>query len=86
MCGESNLPFIYCVGSEFNDIYAGSGQKKIRELFSLARKNTPCIIFIDEIDGLGQRSSGHHHLLESQEHTNTINQVILFLLYLVIFY
>lgn len=78
MAGETNLPFIYCIGSEFNEIYAGYGQRKIRDLFYLARKNSPCIIFIDEIDGLGQRGSGSFSTYGNQEYTNTINQVFLF--------
>ena len=61
------------MGSEFNEIYTGAGQRKIRDLFQLARKNAPCVIFIDELDGLGARSK-RPNFLESKETTNTINQ------------
>jgi len=74
VAGEANVPFLSCVGSEFNEIYTGAGQKKIRDLFQLARQNSPCIIFIDELDGLGSRSRTPG-FLESKETTNTINQV-----------
>ena len=81
MAGEANVPFIISVGSEFNEIYTGGGQRKIRALFQLARKNAPCVIFIDELDGLGARSK-RPNILENKESTNTINQVFL-LIYLI---
>lgn len=79
MAGEANLPFISCVGSEFNEIYVGTGQKKIREIFNLARKKSPCIIFIDEIDGLGSRSSRKAPYMDNEEIAKTINQVVFFI-------
>ena len=56
--GESNSNFIYTTASEFIEIYVGVGAKRIRELFEKARKSSPCIIFIDEIDGIGCRRKG----------------------------
>jgi cell division protease FtsH len=50
---ECNATFLYTNGSSFNEIYVGVGSKRVRELFNYARQNTPCIIFIDEIDALG---------------------------------
>jgi len=52
IAGESGINFIYCTGSNFDEMYVGLGAKRVRELFAEARKNTPCIIFIDEIDSL----------------------------------
>lgn len=53
---ESNATFIYTTGSNFNEIFIGTGPKRIRSLFRYARQHTPCIIFIDEIDALGARN------------------------------
>ena len=56
IAGESGVNFIYCTGSNFDEMYVGLGAKRVRELFAEARKNTPCIIFIDEIDSLMSKS------------------------------
>jgi|DEB0MinimDraft_12_1074336.scaffolds.fasta_scaffold38952_2 ATP-dependent Zn protease len=56
IAGESGVNFIYCTGSSFDEMYVGMGAKRVRELFAEARKNTPCIIFIDEIDSLMSKS------------------------------
>jgi ATP-dependent metalloprotease len=56
IAGESGVNFIYCSGSNFDEMYVGLGAKRVRELFAEARKNTPCIIFIDEIDSLMTKS------------------------------
>ena len=56
IAGESGVNFIYCSGSNFDEMYVGLGAKRVRELFTEARKNTPCIIFIDEIDSLMSKS------------------------------
>lgn len=53
--GEANVPFLYMSGSDFVELYAGVGAKRVRELFAEARKNAPCIIFIDEIDAIGKK-------------------------------
>lgn len=53
--GESNAAFMCTTASEFVEMYVGVGAKRVRELFATARKNSPCIIFIDEIDGVGSR-------------------------------
>ena len=52
IAGESQTSFIYCTGSSFDEMFVGMGAKRVRELFEEARKNCPCIIFIDEIDSL----------------------------------
>lgn len=56
IAGESGCNFIYCTGSHFDEMFVGVGAKRIRELFIEARKNKPCIIFIDEIDTLLSKS------------------------------
>lgn len=63
IAGEAGCNFIYCTGSDFDEMYVGVGAKRVRKLFKEARKNTPCIIFIDEIDSLlsGSRRGGSEH-------------------------
>ena len=50
------MSFIYCTGSNFDEMFVGMGAKRVRELFQEAKKNLPCIIFIDEIDSLMSKS------------------------------
>lgn len=71
IAGESGVNFIFCSGSQFDELYVGVGAKRVRELFKEARKQAPCIIFIDEIDSLltaGRRQAG-----ESSSSRATIN-------------
>lgn len=59
LAGESGVKFIYCNGADFDKTYIGQGSKTVKKLFSLAKANEPCIVFIDEIDSLlhkGRRS------------------------------
>ena len=66
IAGEAGCNFIYCTGSDFDEMFVGVGAKRVRKLFKEARKNTPCIIFIDEIDGLltgSRRGNGEHSSL-----------------------
>lgn len=55
--GESNSSFLYATASEFVEMYVGVGARRVRDLFAKARKISPCIIFIDEIDGIGAKRS-----------------------------
>jgi ATP-dependent metalloprotease len=53
VAGEAQVPFLHCSGSEFDEMFVGVGAKRVRELFAQAKKKSPCIIFIDEIDAVG---------------------------------
>eukprot|EP01006_Ploeotia_vitrea_P049350 TRINITY_DN67332_c8_g4_i1.p1 TRINITY_DN67332_c8_g4~~TRINITY_DN67332_c8_g4_i1.p1 ORF type:complete len:548 (-),score=47.68 TRINITY_DN67332_c8_g4_i1:139-1782(-) len=53
VANEANVPFFYMSGSEFEEVYVGLGAKRVRKLFKKARENSPCIVFVDEIDALG---------------------------------
>ena len=58
VAGESNVPFFSISGSEFVEMFVGMGASKVRDLFSQAKEKAPCIVFIDEIDAIGQKRSG----------------------------
>uniref|UniRef100_A0A0B8RSM2 AFG3-like protein 2 n=1 Tax=Philothamnus irregularis TaxID=1899461 RepID=A0A0B8RSM2_9SAUR len=73
--GEANVPFITVNGSEFLEMFVGVGPARVRDLFVLARKNAPCILFIDEIDAVG-RKRGRSNFGGQSEQENTLNQLL----------
>lgn len=74
IAGEAGVNFMYCTGSSFDEMFVGMGAKRVRSLFKEARENTPCIIFIDEIDTLlsASRRFGNEH----SSSRATINQML----------
>lgn len=75
VAGESHVPFFSIAGSEFVEMFVGRGAAKVRELFDEAKKNAPCIIFIDEIDTIGKKrdSAG---ISGNDEREQTLNQLL----------
>jgi cell division protease FtsH len=75
VAGEAGVPFISISGSEFVEMFVGVGASRVRDIFSQAKKNAPCIIFIDEIDAVGrQRGTGMSG--GNDEREQTINQIL----------
>ncbi|XP_006062851.1 AFG3-like protein 1 isoform X3 [Bubalus bubalis] len=73
--GEAGVPFITVNGSEFLEMFVGVGPARVRDMFALARKNAPCILFVDEIDAIGQKR-GRGHFGGQSEQENTLNQLL----------
>lgn len=74
--GESNVPFFSVSGSEFVEMFVGVGASRVRDLFATARKNAPCIIFIDEIDAIGKKRSERGGFGGNDEREATLNQIL----------
>ncbi|PHJ17248.1 atp-dependent metallopeptidase subfamily protein [Cystoisospora suis] len=72
IAGEAGVPFLHASGSEFEEMYVGVGASRLRQLFAEARRMSPCILFIDEIDALG----GRRTLTENKHHRQTLNQLL----------
>ena len=71
VAGEADVPFFYRSGSEFEEMFVGVGSKRVRQLFAAAKRKTPCIVFIDEIDSIGTSRKS----VENQ-HRKTLNQLL----------
>ncbi|MDQ5972517.1 MAG: cell division protease FtsH, partial [Patescibacteria group bacterium] len=75
VAGEANVPFFSISGSEFVEMFVGVGASRVRDMFAMAKKNSPCIIFVDEIDAVGRKrgsgmGGGH------DEREQTLNQIL----------
>ena len=75
IAGEANVPFFAASGSDFSGIIVGLGVAKIKEMFEMAKRNAPCILFIDEIDAIGQKRSTHSY--NDQDREQTLNQLLI---------
>jgi cell division protease FtsH len=76
VAGESEVPFFSVTGSSFVETFVGVGAARVRDLFSEARKRAPAIIFIDEIDAIGQRRAGSGAIVANDEREQTLNQLL----------
>jgi cell division protease FtsH len=77
VAGEAQVPFFSISGSEFVEMFVGVGAARVRELFEEAKKKSPCIVFIDELDAIGKsRSSGRGMIVSHDEREQTLNQLL----------
>jgi cell division protease FtsH len=76
VAGEASVPFFSVTGSSFVELFVGVGAARVRDLFSEARKRAPAIIFIDEIDAIGQRRAGTGAAVSNDEREQTLNQLL----------
>ena len=76
VAGEANVPFYYCSASEFIEMFVGVGASRVRDMFKTASANSPCIIFIDEIDAVGRARASSNMMGGNDERDQTINQLL----------
>ncbi len=76
VAGEAAVPFFSVAGSSFVEMFVGVGAARVRDLFTEARKRSPAIIFIDEIDAIGQRRAGQGAVVANDEREQTLNQLL----------
>ncbi|ORE09579.1 ATP-dependent metallopeptidase Hfl [Rhizopus microsporus var. microsporus] len=74
--GEAGVPFLSVSGSEFVEMFVGVGSSRVRDLFATAKKNAPCIIFVDEIDAIGKARSKNAQFGGNDERESTLNQLL----------
>lgn len=74
--GEASVPFLSVSGSEFVEMFVGVGPSRVRDLFASAKKNAPCIIFVDEIDAIGKARSKSGNFGGNDERESTLNQLL----------
>ena len=72
IAGEAGVPFFYCSASEFEEMFVGVGARRVRDLFTAAKKASPCIVFIDEVDAIG----GKRNSKDQQYMRMTLNQLL----------
>jgi len=76
VAGEADVPFFSVTGSSFVEMFVGVGAARVRDLFQEARKRAPAIIFVDEIDAIGQRRGGAGMMVANDEREQTLNQLL----------
>lgn len=76
IAGEAGVPFLSCSASQFIEMFVGLGASRIRKLFDNARKNSPCILFIDEIDAVGKSRGNSSIMGGNDEREQTLNQLL----------
>src|SRR5215475_7344675 len=76
VAGEASVPFFSVTGSSFVELFVGVGAARVRDLFSEARKRAPAIIFVDEVDAIGQRRAGSGAVVANDEREQTLNQLL----------
>jgi cell division protease FtsH len=76
VAGEAHVPFISVTGSSFVEMFVGVGAARVRDLFDMTRKRAPAIVFIDEIDAIGQRRAGAGSIVANDEREQTLNQLL----------
>ena len=76
VAGEAGVPFVSASGSEFVEMFVGVGAARVRDLFGEAKKNAPCIVFIDEIDAVGRQRAASNRGGGSDEREQTLNQIL----------
>jgi cell division protease FtsH len=76
VAGEASVPFFSVTGSSFVELFVGVGAARVRDLFAEARKRAPAIIFVDEVDAIGQRRAGSGAVVSNDEREQTLNQLL----------
>jgi cell division protease FtsH len=76
VAGEASVPFFSVTGSSFVEMFVGVGAARVRDLFAEARKRSPAIIFVDEVDAIGQRRAGSGAMVANDEREQTLNQML----------
>ena len=76
VAGEAHVPFFSVAGSSFVEMFVGVGAARVRDLFNEARKRAPAIVFIDEVDAIGQRRAGQGAVVSNDEREQTLNQLL----------
>ncbi|MEM9806263.1 MAG: ATP-dependent zinc metalloprotease FtsH [Cyanobacteria bacterium P01_D01_bin.56] len=76
VAGEANVPFLSVAASEFVELYVGVGASRVRDLFNKAKKQAPCIVFIDELDAIGKSRGGSSPHSGNDEREQTLNQLL----------